>query len=268
MKKTNIISNAVSYIFRSSMFFIVLLTVFSLSQAEAVDSLSKAETIENLSLEEAENISENWTYWEKIFTDTKGWKLLKDKNGIKCYGRPLDFSDFNSFKGVTEVEADFESVIAVFNDFNNFTSWMLMVDHIEMLKQKNENEAWVYYINRPFWPVRPRDCTGILKWFYNPKEGTVILRLKNNKDYVPLNEEFIRIQIMMGYYRLTPKPNGKVEIVSEVIVDVGGFVPAWILNWYSKQIPYITFTKLKKQLILEKYKGVHINYKDNFAKVE
>ena len=70
----------------------------------------------------------------------------------------------------------------------------------------------------------------------------------------------IRIPLLTGYGKMTPLENGKTELVYEVLVDVGGWVPKWIVNFYQANTAYITFQNLRKLLPLEKYKDVRFSF--------
>jgi hypothetical protein len=66
---------------------------------------------------------------------------------------------------------------------------------------------------------------------------------------------------MYGYGKITPISKNKTELVYEVLVDVGGMVPKWIVNYYQGNIAYITFRNLiKKMMPLTAYEGVKYDF--------
>ncbi len=76
------------------------LFIICTSQAHAVDTL------------------ESWEEWENIFLKTDGWKVGKNAKGIKTYTRPVEISPVDSFRGVTELETDMETLIGLFMDLD------------------------------------------------------------------------------------------------------------------------------------------------------
>ena len=55
--------------------------------------------------------------------------------------------------------------------------------------------------------------------------------------------------------------NGKTEFTFETIIDAGGWVPAWAINFYAVDIPYTTIQKIRKQMPFKnKYKRKKIKW--------
>ncbi len=215
-----------------------------------------------------EDSPESWEEWEDIFLNTDGWKLIKDKKGIKVYTRSLDISPIDSFRGVTELKADMETVIGLFMDLDTYASLIYLCSSLDIVKKVDETSYYIYSTNKVMWPVKTRDASAFAKWFYEPETGVVWYKLKTKPDYVPRNKKLIRVEIMTGYFKFTPKPNGKIGVVFESIVEVGGWVPAWIVNFYQAEIPCITLRRLQKKAKMDKYKEFKFDYKKKFEKQE
>ncbi len=216
---------------------------------------------------EADN-PESWEEWEETFLKTDGWKRGKNKKGIKTYTRKVDISPIDSFRGETEIEADMETVIGLFLDLDIYASLILLCSSLDIVKKVDETSYYLYSTNKVMWPVKTRDASVFAKWFYEPETGAVWYKLKTRPDYVPRNKKLIRVEIMTGYFKFTPKPDGKLGVVFESIVEVGGWIPAWIVNFYQAEIPYITLRRLQKKAKMEKYKGFKFDYKNKFEKHE
>jgi hypothetical protein len=211
---------------------------------------------------------ESWEGWEDIFLnpEKKDWKLKKNKKGIKAYTRPVEISPVDSFRGEIELDTDIQTLLGIFMDIPSYASLILLCTSIEVVKQVDETSQYLYTTNKVVWPVKTRDNACFSKWFYNPETGSVCLRLKTKPDFVPRNKKYIRVEIMTGYFKFTPNTNGKVDVVFEAIVEVGGWVPAWIIRFYQPEIPYITLRRLEKEVTLEKYKGFFFDYMEKFEK--
>ncbi len=207
---------------------------------------------------------ESWKEWEDIFLnfENKDWKLRKNKKGIKAYTRPVDVSPVDSFRGEIELDTDIQTLLGIFMDIPSYASIILLCSSIDIVKQVDETSQYLYTINKVVWPVKTRDNACFSKWFYDPETESVWLRLKTKPDYVPRNKKYIRVEIMTGYFKFTPNPNGKTDVVFEAIVEVGGWVPDWIVNFYQAEIPYMTLRKLEKKITDEKYKGFFFDYKE------
>ncbi len=213
----------------------------------------------NVSLAEVSTNQENWEEWDNVFKTRNAWELLRDKKGIKVYARSVAISPIRSFRGVMTLDVDLHRLIAQFMDIKSYPTFMSLCYYIEELKQSTETEKYLYSTYKIIWPVKKRDSSVFTKWFYYPETGAVELKLKNKPNNVQLKEDFIRVPILMGYYKFTPKSDGKVEVVYEALADVGGWVPKWVINFYLEHIPYRSLSNIRDRLPLDKYKGPEID---------
>ncbi len=218
-------------------------------------------------LSQAEDVSKtiDWTLWEKVFAaKEKNWKLIKDKKGIKVWSRSVDISPIKSFKGVTEFETSVSALTALMFDTEYLTSWMELTDFAEVIKLVGKTEMYRYTINKPPWPVNPRDACSVLKGYYYPETGAVFMRVQQTPDLLPRNKKYIRIPIIMGYYKIVPKLNGKVEFTFEAIVEMGGWLPKWIINFWLAEVPHGTFRSIQGAMPLDRYKNYKYDFKKDF----
>jgi hypothetical protein len=208
---------------------------------------------------------ESWESWNKLFTNTEAWKQTADKDGIKCYKRPVETLSGDSFRGIVELDTDLSTLIGILMDIEGFTKLIILCSHMEITERVDETSQYLYSYHEIAWPVRTRDSSFLAKWFYDSKTESVWLKIMNKPDYVPYNKKYIRVPIFAGYFKFSPKPDGKVEVHFEGIYNAGGWIPQWVLNYYVPYVPYGTLKKLRKLTSKEKYQGFRFNYKEKFA---
>jgi hypothetical protein len=61
--------------------------------------------------------------------------------------------------------------------------------------------------------------------------------------------------LILTYFRLTPRGDGRVEFVWEAIIDPAGWIPPWFVNLTLVRAPYDTFRRIQDLMPLEKYQG-------------
>ncbi len=231
--------------------FFMLLSIAGSSQAEDVSKL------------------EGWELWDKIIgTDQKEWKLVKKKKGITTWVRPVEISPVKSFKGIIEFDTSVGALTALLFDTENLPNWMRLTNAAEVIKQPSKTEVYRHTINKPMWPVRPRDCCSLMKGYYYPETGTVMLRYIHTPDLLPRNKKYIRMPVMIGYYMIKPKPNGKVEFTFESVVEMAGWIPTWIINFYIADVPIGTFESILDIMPLDKYKNHKYDFEKDFVVVK
>ncbi len=184
----------------------------------------------------------------------EGWTLKKNKNGIRCYTRPVKVSPMLCFRGIIEVKGKMPHLVGFLMDIGRYTEWMYPTDQSYILDRIGETEAYIYTLHKPPWPASPRDIAVRRQWYYNPDTGTVTVTIKGLPEYVIPRKKIVRGNMIMAYYQLLPTSDKTIEITYEVIVDPGGWLPVWLLNFMLVYGPYSTLQKIQEYQPYEEYK--------------
>ncbi len=174
------------------------------------------------------------------------WKLRTDEAGVKIYTRGIEGSNVQEFKGEVTVKSNISGVLTLIDSVSFYPKWMKNCIFSERLKKVNSSSGYTYYVIKAPWPVSDRDaCT-----FYSVKQDTltkiVTVTLKAVKDYLPEKSGRVRVPIMNGSWQLIPLEKGITKIIYQVHCDIGGYVPAIIINAYITETPYSNLLSIKK----------------------
>jgi hypothetical protein len=199
-------------------------------------------------------------YYKASLGGDEGWKLRKDKNGIKIYTRPTHVSPVNAFKGVMEIKADISAMTAFLMDIDNYPVWVEMCADSKVIKQFSVTERYMYNTSHFPWPVKDRDVVTYRKWFQDPETLSVQVDFVGSTDFIPPQEGMLRLPLLVGYYQLTQKENGNLEVIFESIAEAGGWIPSFVINWTIVGMPYRTFTKFQELAPFEKYVGQEFQF--------
>ncbi len=190
----------------------------------------------------------------------EGWELVKDKKGIKVYLRKTSLSPIRIFRGVSTFDADFGQMVALIWDGERYVEWLLLCNEAKILEVVSDTEQYMYTVNKPM-VIRKRDSATHRMISQDPDTLAVTVEMCNAVGYIPEKKGYIRLPIMYGYGKIIPISKNKTKLVYEVLVDVGGWVPKWIINYYQGNIAYITFRNLiKKMMPLTAYEGVKYDF--------
>ena len=61
-------------------------------------------------------------------------------------------------------------------------------------------------------------------------------------------DDIVRIQKSNSSWTVTPKSEGKIQIIYEVEAEPGGSIPDWLANSAASELPYNTFINLREAL--------------------
>lgn len=201
-------------------------------------------------------------------TSKDGWKLVSDRNDIQVYMKHRDDSRLKTFRGVTRFTLKDEyALAAVLNDYPSYPNWLHFVDGAEEFHRQSPMDRWLRFTTQLPWPLADREA--ILEASVRVHdEGTdhqqVMIDLANQPDRLPPNNNYIRFPEMhgkLGFQRINQaEKEDQVEVVYELILDPGGFIPAWLANILLRDAPYFTLERLRRIIHKSQYQNHYYDY--------
>lgn len=171
------------------------------------------------------------------------WVLEKDEAGVRVYTRSVPGWSVRQFRGVVEIEARVESLLALLDDNASCPRWIHNCILSELLEQSDLYRKHSYMQTKAPWPVKKRDT--ILLTTTTITDGHVEITGTAKPDYRPQDRKFVRIPKQEIRWELTPLGNGYVQVVFETKFDPGGSVPDWALNRTLIDTPFNTLTQMR-----------------------
>ncbi len=242
-----------------SMAFLAVMVLICMPSAALSDGAGRGE---NSKLKMAENVdeTERWNLFYEVIGGDEGWKLRKDKNGIKVYVRRTPISPIKSFKGVMNIEADFDELIAFISDPYSYPEYIYLCRSSEVLQYKTYNDYYFRSIIVAPWPVAVRDTISHNVWRKDTETGAAIMESIAVPELLPEQKGYIRVPLMFASVTVTPGENGIHEIVFEHVSEAGGWIPVFVANFCVWWTPYKTLfnVKSKRPFEHERYKNKKI----------
>lgn len=193
--------------------------------------------------------------------DSRKWKKVKDKNGIKVYRAHTENSRLKTFRAVTRVELDnIHSFVEMMTDVDSYPQWVHMSSGAEIT---NTDDPRVYQLmvetGMP-WPVKDRHTVLDVN-ISQMEDYSVRFDLQQSKLPSRDPKGSILCPEAFGYYQINTIPDSKeVDITVEVFVDPGGYVPAFLLNLITDDVSYFTTRKMRRYIQKDKYKNAEIDF--------
>jgi len=175
------------------------------------------------------------------------WKLEKDKDGIKVWTRKQASSNLKEYKGTLILNLSIDKLISFFKNYKLYEKWMYKTDagSFKLLKKYNDNDFVVRVtISAPF--IKTRESITHFTINQPDNKGAVLINLVTVPDFIPLDEKYVRIPKMNGYWKLVPMENGKVEITHLASVNAGGTIPDALANLGAVDAPFSMLQKIKE----------------------
>ena len=173
------------------------------------------------------------------------WKVAKDEDGIKVFLSEVPGSQYKAYRGVTTIKTDIKTLRALQEDVSGSCQWIFQCSEQKLLKNEGA-ESWTYTRFSPPWPVTPRDSI-IHVTTTEEADGTVLRKLEGLPTYQPEEKGFVRVTKVDGFWKLTPKGAGEVEVPYQVTTEPGGSVPSWLANSFVVDAPFKTLQGMKER---------------------
>lgn len=193
------------------------------------------------------------------------WELEKEEEDIqlKIFTREIEGSSLKEFKGEMIVETQLTTLAALLLDSQAAPQWMHQCEKFEVVEQMDPRKAIVYFINGAPWPVSDRDAVISSEMTQDANTLAMRIDVKALTDYLPEDDDYVRIPRMKGYWSFTPMTEGQVKIRYQVHAEPGGSLPSWLANSVVVDTPFHTMSNMVDMLKLEKYQQAEIPFIKN-----
>lgn len=191
----------------------------------------------------------------------RNWKLVSDRDDIQIYMAHNDDSRIKTFRGVTTLELeDFYTPIAILDDEEYLPRWLYLIRDIHEVRRRNAQDRDYYMLTKLPWPVADRDAGLVFTVRQDPQSHEVQVLFRAKEGVVRDTGEYVRIPEMTGHFNVKPLEGKQVQITFEVLLDPGGYIPAFLANFILKDIPFVSLQRVRRIMNTERFKGHVVDY--------
>jgi hypothetical protein len=178
---------------------------------------------------------------------SQDWSLAKDKNGVKVYTRKIEGWGIKEYKVKMLVKASLSKVVATLKDVPGRYNWLHNTIEIREVERPDKDAVCIYNLVDAPWPVSDRDNITQFSFSYpSPKTVRVDMKVIISHKKAPIYNGIVRIRRMKGFWTLTDKGSGHVEVMQQCVAEPGGSIPDWLANSAVVDTPYNSMNNLKK----------------------
>ncbi len=186
------------------------------------------------------------------------WKEIKNKKGVKVYARPLPGSKYRELLAKGTAKVPFEVALEFVKDHESYHKWYGMCRELYAINQKSEKEIlrkkeilMYFVLDMPFLTDRDVVVRVTGDWDFKKRQGWI--KLQSVKSDYKKNSGFVRMPKIDGGFTFKEIGPDIFAITYRVHADLGGSVPAWMVNIAAKKHPYETALGARRHVYLEKY---------------
>jgi len=175
----------------------------------------------------------------------ENWELKKDKNGIQVFILDDENSTFKPYRSVIVVEGSIEEFESILKDIPNMPDWAESIKEAHLLNEIGDSIQILYSEAKAPFPFKNRDGIYQNSYRWSEDKRLLMVDVKILPDYIELVEHLERVS-GHGYWRIKDLGEGKIEIFSEMHIDPGGNIPAWLANSFADENPYQTMMNIRE----------------------
>ena len=167
------------------------------------------------------------------------WQKIFRQNGITVYSQKAAGSHILAFRAAGILRAGTDQVIEVLRKVEISGEWMPDVVARYTLEDFSDLEAITYSINPLPWPFADREMVLRNSLRLDPKNKVLVLDTYSvDPGGAPRKKGTVRAHLHRGRTLVRPAGPDRTEIDLRVLVDPGGYIPAWLANLSQRHMPY------------------------------
>ena len=191
------------------------------------------------------------------------WKLITDRNGIQVYMRHRDESRLKTFRGVGRIKlSDEYALAALLEDYASYPRWLHFVDGATEFEREGPMLRRLRFTTQLPWPLNDREAVleARVEQTISPELEGITVYLNNRPNLLPANDRYVRFPEMEGIFQITRIADDEAEVVYQLVLDPGGYIPAWLANVLLRDAPYFTLERLRRIIALQEYQSRFFDY--------
>ncbi|MEM0991710.1 MAG: START domain-containing protein [Bacteroidota bacterium] len=171
------------------------------------------------------------------------WKKAYEENGLIIHTRTSKDQLFE-FKSDIVIEQPLRKILSVIRDYKAYPEWSYKTKSLRILEQVNTETHYAYtVVDFPF-PLKDRDLITYSATRYL-KDGVVLISLEAKPNKIKPTE-YVRINKVRGFWKLTPLSESKTRVIYQLASESIG-LPTWLIESFALEAPIQNMTELAKR---------------------
>ncbi len=171
-------------------------------------------------------------------------KLKLDQDSVKIWTCPSTNTKYRSVRSTFIMKGYPSQLAALVLDFEAHEKWQYKTISASLLKKISDRHL-IYYTDIDAPVVNDRDLVIDMTFNQDPKTKVLTIDLVSVPDFIPPKDGLVRVPYSKARWTVREIGKGYLQIDYVIDIDLGGSVPAWIVNAFAHQGPH------------ETYKGMH-----------
>jgi hypothetical protein len=188
--------------------------------------------------------------YNPLVAEEEEWHLTYDAYGINIYRRVTEGSKFLEFKAVGDLRGTMSEYVSAILDTDEHPNWAPRCLETRNIDKINDRELIIYAVYAGVWPTADRDYTARMSIASEP--NIPIVRVDFERVELPdtplVATDRVHITHLKSCWIFEQISQDFTRVELHAHVDPGGWIPAWLVNWGYRKIPYQFLKNLESQV--------------------
>jgi len=176
------------------------------------------------------------------------WHVIMKERGIVVSTRDEPGRELPSFRGQGMLNMPVLHALAVVLDAEGAVQWAKGADEVQTLRAFDPRTHLIYTRAHAPWPVSDRDMVvkRLIKVVDPGREFRVEMTCMTGQR--PDTKRVVRVSDCSSHFLLRQVSPTQTYTEYQVSIDPAGSLPAWLVRWASKNIPFETLVSLEERV--------------------
>lgn len=173
---------------------------------------------------------------------------------MQIYTREERGSPLRATRAVTTLKVRLASIVALLQDTKACAEWVVRCAESNELKRVSDSVSYIYSRTDMPWPVVDRDNIAHVRWSRSADSRTITMTTRAAPHFIPGREGVLRFNKSDSIWRLTQQADDTVRVEMLCHVELGGSLPAWLINQIVVDSPRQMLESMRRLLREGRYR--------------
>ncbi len=185
-----------------------------------------------------------------LLAEEEEWRFVNGTGDISVHKRAKEDSEFLEFKAIGNLCGGINKYVSILRDTDKMPDWAPQCLEARNVEKISQSEDIVYVACKGVWPVSDRDYIAKRTVIYDLKKTNVRINIDLvNHPNVSINNKRVHIPHLQCSWILEKIDSAHTHVEIHAFVDPGGRLPAWLVNWGYRWIPYKYLKNLETMVV-------------------
>jgi hypothetical protein len=178
------------------------------------------------------------------------WRFVYEADGITVHKRIKEDTNFFEFKSTGVLRGEISDYLSVILDTEIMPDWAPQCLEAQNVESINDRETIIYVACNGVWPVADRDYVAKRTIISNSEKSTIRVNINLIENPgAPDIKSRVHIPYLQCCWILKRINPSHTHVELRACVDPGGWLPAWLVNWGYRWIPYRYLKDLESKIV-------------------